>query len=62
MTSQPDRDSDSERLRRDAVPPDPWPTVLPPIPLTYEERVALATLRLLISSGRLDELHPPADA
>ena len=31
----------------------------PPIPLSFEERVALKTLRLLIASGLLDEMHPP---
>lgn len=31
----------------------------PPIPLTHEERVALATLQLLIASGLLDRLYPP---
>ena len=34
----------------------------PRIPLSHEERVALATLRLLIASGLLERAYPPKRA
>lgn len=45
-----------EGIRQPRRDPGPWRQ---PIPLTFEERAALATLRLLISSGRLDRWFPP---
>jgi hypothetical protein len=45
-----------EGIRQPRAPSAPWRQ---PIPLSFDEMVALGTLRLLISSGRLDRWFPP---